>query len=98
MLSSNTPNLGLCCNANALDFWHLRISKSFKKPEYYIGQTVLQIIPVRQGQILHPVRVIGLSWTGIDWEYFVELPKNHPLFEPGEGGAEWVNHWLIEPM
>ena len=98
MLAVDAPKLGSCCNANAFKFWHLRIIKTYNKPEYYIGQTVFHLIKVRQGEILHPVTVIGLRWTGRDWEYAVQLPKDHPQFEPENHEWDELNHWLIEPM
>ena len=96
MLAVDAPPLGNF--RQAPQFWRLRITKEFDKPEYYIGQTVLHRIRVRQGEILHPVTVLGLRWTGIDWEYFVELPENHPWFEAEDREVEWLNHWLIEPL
>lgn len=98
MLASDAPTLGKCGNGSALRYWHLRISKIYDKPGYYIGQTVLHKMKVRQGEILHPVEVIGLRWTGIDWEYAVELPENHPQFELEN--HEWAElaEWQIEPM
>lgn len=98
MLAFDAPTLGLCCNANALKFWHLRISKTFNKPEYYIGQTVLHRIQVRQGEILHPVTVIGLWWNGRDWMYFVEFPEDHPQFQHEDHEWDEVADHQIEPM
>lgn len=97
MLTVDAPISG-CCSANAFDFWHLRIIKTYGKPEYFIGQTVLHRIEVRQGEILHPVEVIGISWTGNDWQYDVSFPKDHPWFEVGEHEAEWVDVDEIEPI
>lgn len=98
MLAFDAPNLGKCCNANAFKFWHLPISKDFDKPEYYIGQTVLHRIEVRQGEILHPVQVIGIAWTGGYWQYEVSLSKDHPWFEVRETEAEWLDENELEPM
>jgi hypothetical protein len=98
MLAVDAPVLGLCCNANALRFWHLRVSRVFDKPGYYIGQTVLHKMKVRQGEILHPVEVIGIFWTGIDWQYAVSLPEDHPYFEVDEREDEWLDDYEVEPM
>jgi hypothetical protein len=98
MLAVDAPNLGNCRNANALNFWHLPIIKTYDKPEYYIGQTVLHKIKVRQGEILHPVTVIGLKWSGVDWVYAVELPEDHPQFEPENHQWDEYEGWLLEPM
>jgi hypothetical protein len=96
MLAVDAPTLGIF--SQAPQFWRLRITKEFDKPEYFIGQTVLHKMKVRQGEILHPVTVVGLHWTGIDWEYAVEFPEDHPLFELEEN--EWADlaHWQLEPM
>lgn len=80
MLAVDVPTLGIYDRAP--QFWRLRISKTFDKPEYYIGQTVLHRIRVRQGEILHPVTVVGIRWSGADWAYAVEFPEDHPQFEP----------------
>ena len=96
MLALDAPPLGI--SGEASKFWRLRITKEFDKPEYYIGQTVLHKMRVRQGEILHPVTVVGLKWTGIDWEYAVELPENHPQFEPENHTWAELNHWLLEQM
>lgn len=97
MIAVNAPVSG-CLNANALDFWHLRISKNFDQPEYYIGQTVLHRMKVKQGEILHPVKVVGISWTGVDWQYAVKLPREHPCFEVDDNEREWLDSHEVEPM
>ncbi|HEY9708309.1 MAG TPA: hypothetical protein V6D48_08900 [Oculatellaceae cyanobacterium] len=97
MLALNAPVSG-CCDANALKFWHLRVSKTFDKPEYYIGQTVLHKIKVRQGEILHPVTIIGLYWTGIDWCYFIQLPQDHPQFKPEDHQWDEADSHQLEPI
>lgn len=97
MLAVEAP-ISDCCNANAFRFWHLPISKAFEKPKYYLGQTVLHLIKVRQGEILHPVTVIGLWWTGVDWMYFVEFPEDHPQFKHEDNEFAEVAEWQIEPM
>jgi len=79
MLAIDVPTLGICDRAP--QFWRLRITKEFDKPEYFIGQTVLHKMKVSQGEILHPVKVVGLRWSGVEWVYSVEFPKDHPQFE-----------------
>lgn len=98
MLASNTPKLGICRNVNALEFWHLRITKIFDKPEYYIGQMVFHRIKVARGEILHPVTVVGVRWNGYDWSYAILLPDNHPQFVPDDHGWDEVESRLLEPM
>lgn len=98
MLSLEPSTLGNHCDVNALKFWHLRINKNYDKPEYYIGQTVLHRIKVSQGEILHPVTIFGVLWTGIDWEYAVQFPENHPHFQPEDSEWDWLDDWQIEAM
>jgi hypothetical protein len=97
MVALNAPKTG-CCNANALDFWHLRITKTFERPKYYIGEAVLHKIKVPNGEILHPVTVIGLYWTGFDWVYFVQLPKDHPQFERDDHEWDELDDYQLEAM
>jgi hypothetical protein len=80
------------------DFWQLKISKEFDQPEYYIGQQVLHRIRVRGGEILHPVEVIGLHWTGVDWSYGVLFPEDHPEFEDEDNEWAWVDWHQLEAM
>ncbi|MEH2399668.1 hypothetical protein [Nostoc sp.] len=96
MLAPDAPTLGIFQQASK--FWRLRVSKEFDKPEYYIGQTVLHKIKVRQGEILYPVTVLGLSWTGMDWQYQVSLPEDHPWFQVDDNELEWVDDRELEPM
>ena len=96
MIASDAPTLGIFRQASK--FWRLRITKKFDKPEYYIGQTVLHKIKVRQGEILHPVTVIGLYWTNIDWMYFIQLPEDHPQFKTEDHEWDEVEDHQLEPM
>lgn len=96
MLAVDAPTLGNF--RQAPQFWRLRIAKEFDKPEYFIGQTVLHRIKVRQGEILYPVDVIGIFWTGMDWQYAVSLPEEHPWFEVDDREVEWVDDHELEPM
>lgn len=86
MLPLNTPFWGLPCGVPR--FWRLRIAKDFKKPKYYIGQTVLHRTEIRGKEITSHVDVLGIFWTTHDWQYLVNLPENHPLSEDGE--EQWV--------
>lgn len=96
MLAVDVPTLGIYDRAP--QFWRLRVSKEFDKPEYFIGQTVLHKTKVKQGEILYPVRVVGLSWTGMDWQYSVALPEDHPWFKVDDNEREWVDDRELEPM
>jgi hypothetical protein len=96
MLAVDAPTLGNF--RQAPKFWRLRVSKEFSKPEYYIGQTVLHKTKVKQGEILYPVTVLGLSWTGIDWQYMASLPEDHPWFEVDDNEWDWIDAWELEPM
>jgi hypothetical protein len=96
MLAVDAPTLGIF--SQAPQFWRLRITKEFDKPEYFIGQTVLHKTKVKQGEILYPVTVVGLSWTGMDWQYSVSLPEDHPWFKPDDNEREWVDDRELEPM
>jgi len=96
MLAVDVPTLGICDRAP--QFWRLRITKEFDKPEYFIGQTVLHKTKVKQGEILYPVTVLGLSWTGMDWQYSISLPEDHPWFEPDDNEREWVDDRELEPI
>lgn len=86
MLSPSTPFWGLPCGVPR--FWRLRVAKDFTKPEYYIGQTVILQATIVQKEVRAYVEVLGISWTGMGWEYLVELPENHPWFTPDD--VEWV--------
>jgi len=96
MLAVDVPTFGICDRAP--QFWRLHVTKEFDKPEYYIGQTVLHKVKVRQGEILYAVTVLGLSWTGMDWQYNVSLPENHPWFEVCDNEREWVDDRELEPI
>lgn len=98
MLASQTPTLGNCCDVSALKFWYLRIIKNYDNPEYYIGETVLHRMKHPQGEILHPVTVFGMLWTGVNWEYAVQFPKNHPRFKPEDSEWDWLEDYQIEAM
>ncbi|HLP89083.1 MAG TPA: hypothetical protein VK184_10905 [Nostocaceae cyanobacterium] len=64
--------------------WFLKISQEFSQPEYFIGQTVLHATAVTGGEILYPIKIIGISWDiqKQSWEYDAELPLDHPDFDP----------------
>lgn len=97
MISSYVPQT--CCST--VDFWYLPISKSeFDNcPDYYPGQTVFHKIKVTGGEVLHPVMVVGVRWDGCGWEYSVDLPPDHPMFQ--FENCEWlddVEPWQLEEM
>ena len=72
-----------------LDFYH---------PEYCIGQTILHRMKVTGGEILHPVKVIGIFWTGVDWEYEVLLPPDHPEWVEEDNQFKYLELYYIEPL
>ena len=72
--------------------------ESFYHPEYFIGQTILHRIKVTGGEILHPVTIIGLYWTGTDWEYEALLPTDHPQFVPEDEITKFLASWNIESI
>jgi hypothetical protein len=96
MLAVDVPTLGNFRQAS--QFWRLRVTKEFDKPEFFIGQTVLHKLRVRQGEILHPVTVIGLWWNGCNWMYFVEFPEDHPKFKHEDNEFGEVQEDEIETM
>lgn len=96
MLAVDAPTLGIF--SQAPQFWRLRVSKEFDKPEYFIGQTVLHKMKVRQGEILHPVTVIGVRWCGAGWMYAVEFPEDHPQFELEDHAWDELEEYLLETM
>jgi hypothetical protein len=77
-------------------FHHLLVSQEFDKPTYCIGEVVWHIIKVSNGQILHPVTITGLYWTGLDWEYHAMLPPNHPQFKPENNESEYLAEYQLE--
>lgn len=80
-------------------FYKLPVSQEFDKPEYGIGEVVWNVIDLSDdGQILHPVTITGLSWTGVDWEYLALLPESHPQFETEDHECVWMPRWQLEPM
>lgn len=79
-------------------FHNLPVSQEFDKPEYAIGEVVWNVIKLSDGQILHPVTITGLYWTGIDWEYLAMLPPNHPRFKDDDHESEWMAQRQLEPM
>jgi hypothetical protein len=46
----------------------------------FIGQVVLHQIKQSPGEIMIPVKVIGFKWTGVDWEFDVKVPEEHPEY------------------
>jgi hypothetical protein len=37
------------------------------------------------------VDVLGVAWTGMDWQYMVDLPVSHPWFKADNYETEWVD-------
>ena len=95
---SLTGELNLACSRSA--FWNLPETdffSDFYQPAYYIGQTVLHRMKVEGGEILHPVKVMGIRWTGMDWEYEVLFPPDHPECQEDITG-ELLEDWQIEQI
>jgi len=94
MISLNTSFQGCvaaCCTA-------LPIIGDFYQPEYHIGQLVLHRICRPAGETLYPVHVIGVFWSGFDWQYAVELSQYHPWFEVNDREVEWVDFNELQLM
>lgn len=81
-----------CCS------YSLQIIGEFSQPEYYIGQLVLHRIKRPNGEILHPVQILGVFWTGLDWQYAVSYPPDHPHFQIDDGEFDWIDDWQLELM
>jgi hypothetical protein len=89
MLQPSTRFWGLPCGVPR--FWRLRVAKDFIKPEYYLGQTVMHCCQLKEKQVFVYVDVLGISWTGMDWQYMVDLPTRHPWFKPDDHECEWID-------
>ena len=81
-----------------LYFWQLPITKKYKLPKYYVGQVVLHRINQPNGEILHPVEVLGLWWNGCDWVYMIEFSTTHPEFKDREREIEEVEEFQLEAI
>ncbi len=80
------------------DFFSMPIATDFSKPEYYIGQYVLHKVKVPTGEILYPVRIIGVFWTGENWEYSIELPCYHRFYVYEDKEIDWTEEYFLESM
>lgn len=89
MLQPSTRFWGLPCGIPR--FWRLWVAKDFTKPEYYIGQTVMHCCQLQNKQFCVYVDVLGIAWTGMDWQYLIDLPKSHPLFKADDCESDWVD-------
>jgi hypothetical protein len=81
-----------CCSHS------LQIIEDFDQPEYYIGQLVWHRIKRPNGEILHPVQIIGLYWCGVGWEYAVTFPPDHPQFINEDYEWDFLSDYLLELM
>lgn len=88
MLSPSMPFWGLPCGAPR--FWRVRVAKDFSKPKYYIGQLVAHNITVPRVSTEF-VTVIGFAWSGIDWQWLIDVEESHPWFKPYEMEFHWVD-------
>lgn len=80
------------------DFFSMPIAADFSKPAYYIGQFVLHKVKVPTGEILYPVRIIGVSWTREDWQYSIELPCYHRFYVYEDREIDFVSEYMLEAM
>lgn len=64
----------------------------------FIGQTVLHRLKANGGEILRPVIIIGLLWAGLDWEYEVLLPQDHPEWVEEDNEFRFLPYHRIEPI
>lgn len=85
-------------SAGSLCFWHQPVSKEFSQPQYFIGELALHVMRVPKGYVLHLVKVVGAYWTGIDWQYAIELPTDHPYYKKLDGEFEWVDEVYLEKL
>jgi hypothetical protein len=89
MISLDMPFWGLPCGI--VRFWRLRVARDFSKPKYYIGQLVVHVVKIHDTEYRIHVDVLGLAWTGMDWQYMIEMPEYHPFFRPNESDWHWVD-------
>lgn len=87
-----------CLQFTSWDIPDVDFFKGFYHPEYFIGQTVLHRMKRNSGEILHPVIVYGLYWTGVDWEYEVLLPYDHPEWVEEDNECERLALFQTEPI
>src|SRR3712207_1240079 len=78
--------------------WFVRVSKKFSLPEYYPGQVVFHVMQAPGGYIAHPVEVVGLIWNGLDWDYWVALPPDHPEYDEEDCVQMELNSWNLEAI
>lgn len=89
--SSLQSCVAACCSS-------IFIVGDFDQPEYYIGQLVWHRVKRLTGETLFPVHIVGLSWTGMDWQYVAELPHYHPWFNFYDCEREWIDDSQLEAM
>lgn len=89
MLAPTMPFWGLPCGVPR--FWRLRVARDFSKPKYYIGQTVVHVVKRPNIEYRIHVDVLGLAWSGSDWQYMIEMPEYHPFFKPDQSDWDWVD-------
>ena len=81
-------------------FWDNCVSCEFPKPMCFVGQIVLHHVG-NIAEMMIPVKVIGFRWTGIDWEFDVKLPEEHPEYSLDDEDENCVydvitlNEWQI---
>lgn len=94
MISPSTPFWGIPCNVPR--FWRLRVAKDFSRPKYYIGQTIIHVVGLQGRTSEFLVDVIGISWTGEQWQYQIELPDCHPFYDKFDQRVDWVESNVLK--
>jgi hypothetical protein len=77
--------LGSCCTETSSStdkYWVLKLPRIYPKPEFQIGEIVLYSDYISDVEADYIVRINGLNWTGLEWEYAIQLPVNHPRWKP----------------
>ncbi len=73
-----------CCSlgdSGDKSYWVLKLPRVYPKPKYQIGQIVLYNDYTAEPEADYIVRINGLNWTGVEWEYAIQLPVNHPMWQ-----------------
>ena len=81
-----------------LHFWKIPICKKFPLPIYYVGQIVLQRIKQPNGEILHPVEIVGFWYTDNEWYYIYKLTPGHPSYKEGVSSFEESYDFELEAI
>jgi hypothetical protein len=90
-----SPSLQCCAHGDDSGerHWYLKIPRLFPKPAFNIGDLALYRVLYGEYPGLYQIRVLGIHWSGIGWEYSVTIPVNHPKWHPSIEHNSW---YLIE--